>query len=79
MKQIKIYFGKQQESVLGSYADVINIMVDDDEADRVVESITSERHDWIRINVPSGFRYINVNNILWFNVENVGGPVTVRE
>lgn len=71
MKQISIYFGKQQESVLGSYADVVEIFVEDDEIGHVLDSLAGERNDWISIKIPNGVKYINVTNILWFDVIDV--------
>lgn len=71
MKQIKIYFGKQQTSVLGNYADIIELTVDDKEAERVCELITGETCDWIRVYTSIGVKFINTNRILWFEVNPV--------
>lgn len=68
MKQINIYFGKQQESVLGSYADVVKIIVEDDEIRHVLDSLTGGRNDWVSVKIPNGVKCINVKNILWFDI-----------
>lgn len=68
MKQINIYFGKQEETVLGNYADVVKIIIDDKEVDQVIDSITTKRTDWIKINIFNGHKFVNTNNILWFDV-----------
>ena len=72
MKQIKIYFGKQQESVLGNYADVIALQsVEDDVADGLMKSLTSKDIEWYGIKTPRGTKIIHLTNVLWFDVNDV--------
>lgn len=72
MKQLKIYFGKQQESILGSYADVIILdYVDDEEANNLVQTLTQTDRKWFGVKTLNGIKYINLLNVLWFDVINV--------
>ena len=72
MKEIRIYFGKEQTAVFGgSYADIITLHVEDSEVERLIDSITTRRSDWISIRIPNGTKYINTVNILWFDIYNI--------
>ena len=72
MKQVKIYFGKQQDSVLGSYADVIVLnAVEDEEADRLIESLTSKDIEWFGIRTLRGVKMLHLPNVLWLDIDDV--------
>lgn len=73
MKQIKIYFGKQQESILGSYADVITLStIEDEEAMKLIEcTLTKKDVEWFGIKTDKGVKYIHLTNVLWFDVNDV--------
>lgn len=68
MKQLKIYFGKQNESVLGfgTTDDTIKCQVDDN-----FDIINILSHQWASININNGVKYINTNNILWIDLVEV--------
>lgn len=68
MKQLIIYFGKQNESVLGfgTTADTIKGQVDDN-----FDIINMLSHQWASININNGVKYINTNNILWIDLVEV--------
>lgn len=70
MKQIKIYFGKQQDTFLGSYADTILLEIESDkEVERLIKTITENKQEYFAMKIPTGFRYIHIPKILWFDVE----------
>lgn len=69
MKQISIYFGKQQDSVLGSYADIVKLApIDDKDADEFVGVLTQKNIDWATIRLQTGIKVIRLQNILWIDV-----------
>ena len=72
MKQISIYFGKQQESVLGSYADVVKLApISNEDADAVVNALMDKNIDWVTIKSEKGIKVVRIENILWFDVVEV--------
>lgn len=72
MKQISIYFGAQQPSILGSFADVIKLQpVSDEEAENVIKDLSDKTANWTIINLQNGKKYVNLKNILWFDVVEV--------
>ena len=72
MKQIKIYFGKQQDGILGSFADVITLeSVSEDDAKWMVNALLDNERKWYGIRTPKGTKYINLTNVLWFDVNDV--------
>lgn len=72
MKIIKIYFGKQQDSVLGNYADIITLQpVEDDVANGLIESLTSKDIEWYGIKTLKGMKIIRLPNVLWIDVDDV--------
>lgn len=71
MKNVSMYFGKQQDSVLGSYADIIKLNpVTDEEADALLDAITQKDKEWVMINIPNGKKLIRLPNILWIDIVN---------
>lgn len=75
MKQINIYFGKQQDSVLGSYADIVKLEpVDDEFANELVKQLACKSADWFTINTPKGIKIIRLSNVLWIDVNDVDEP-----
>lgn len=72
MKKINIYFGKQQDTFLGSYADTVSLMIEKDkEVDRLIDIITTNKQEYFGFKTPTGFRYIHVPKILWFDVDEI--------
>ena len=72
MKQISIYFGKQQDSVLGSYADVVKLApVSNEDVDVFVNALMDQNIDWVNIKLEQGIKVIRIENILWFDVVEV--------
>lgn len=64
--KIIFYFGEKKENIgftLGDIADTIEIEVDD--ISSVVSAIINT-NQWIKIKTQKGHKYINTNNILWF-------------
>lgn len=68
MNQLIIYFGKQNESVLGfgTTADTIKCQVKDD-----FDIINFLSNQWTSIDTNNGVKYINTNNILWMDLVEV--------
>ena len=66
MKELIIYFGKKNESPLGwgATADTIKCTVPNEEV--TIHELTKEK--WVFISLPNGTRYINTENILWFDI-----------
>lgn len=72
MKQISIYFGKQQDGVLGSYADIVKLEpVDDRTAKGLLDAFCDGNRKWFGIPTPKGVKYINLDNVLWFDINDV--------
>ena len=72
MKQISIYFGKQQDGFLGSTADIIALQsVEDEEANKLVKALTDKEVDWFGIKTSRGTKIIHLPNILWLDVNDV--------
>lgn len=72
MKQISIYFGKQQDGVLGSYADIVKLApVSEENAENVIKDLMDKEANWTIVNLSNGNKYINLKNILWFDVIDV--------
>ena len=72
MKQINIYFGKQADGFLGSTADIIALQsVEDEEANKLVETLTNKEVDWFAIKTSRGTKIIHLPNILWLDVNDV--------
>ena len=62
-KEIKIYFGKQSEGILGFSTPDTLVMSFDDDFD---ETLLIEKH-WALVKSADGKKtYINTENILWF-------------
>ena len=74
MKQISIYFGKQNDGVLGSFADVVKLApVSDESASEFINGLRGEGVEWATIRLEKGVKYIRVENILWIDVIDVDG------
>lgn len=72
MKQISIYFGKQQESILGRYEDVVRLApISNEDADAFVNALMDKNIDWATIKLEKGIKVIRIENILWFDVVEV--------
>ena len=72
MKKINIYFGKQQDTFLGSYADTVTLEMDDKDTDRLVKHITEYKQngqEWFGMKTLKGIKYIHISKILWFEVD----------
>lgn len=62
MKELVIYFGKQNDSPLGwgGTADTIRCEVPENFD---IATLTSTK--WASVKLPNGYKYINTENILW--------------
>lgn len=70
MKDIAIYFGKQDYSVFGNQADIIHLTVEDDDALNFINQVNNNNKKFISINFDDKQKFINTSNILWFDVKN---------
>lgn len=64
--KVTIYFGKSKDmGFMGESADTIKLETSDIEATlgALIES------QWARVGTNNGHKYINTQNILWFDVE----------
>ena len=66
MKILIIYFGKQNDSLLGwgTTADTIKCNIQDEL--ETIHELTQKR--WAKIGLEKGYKYINTSNILWFDI-----------
>lgn len=71
MKDITIYFGKQDYSVFGNQADIIHLTVEDDDALNFINQVNNNNNKkFISISFDDKQKFINTSNILWFDVKN---------
>lgn len=65
---ITVYFGESSGSMFGSSYNTISLEpVDIEEA---VDAFIGEQK-WIKVNTLTGAKYINTNNVLWFETKEV--------
>lgn len=66
MKELIIYFGKKNDSVLGwgGTADTIKCNINDEL--EAIHNLTKTK--WCKISLENGFKYVNTDNILWFDI-----------
>ncbi len=65
MKELVIYFGKQQDGFVGfNTADTIRCDIEDEAL--TVHGLTHEK--WVSVKLKNGTKYINTDNILWFDI-----------
>ena len=65
MKELNIYFGKKNDSPLGwgSTADTVKCNVPDE-----FDVNTFLKNKWVSVGIEKGNKYINTDNILWFDI-----------
>lgn len=72
-KLITIYFGKEDHSIFGNTANTLKIVVEDENS--TVVGLTHEK--WVRVLTEGGYKMINTEKILWFEVGDI--PETKEE
>lgn len=83
MKKITFYYGKRTRGVLigyGKVGKVLKLEIVDEAAEMVGKLLTERAYGristaptWISLDLAGGGkRYVNLNNVLWFDIERGG-------
>lgn len=66
MKELIIYFGKQNDSPLGWGATADTIKCNIQNELETIHELTQKK--WAKVGLCNGSKFINTDNILWFDI-----------